>query len=152
MTRMVPCSIRTVNPFAAIMSPKSPGEFIMTVPQRLQGTFLGLAIALLALGARAEWPDHPIKCIVRLAPSGAIGVNWTTAGTASTPHFVAEMLKDAGVSKLNVIPYKSGSESVTAVIAGNVNATSEASIVVLPQVKAGKLRAIATTYETRITA
>jgi tripartite-type tricarboxylate transporter receptor subunit TctC len=80
------------------------------------------------------------------------GVNWATAGTASTPHFVAEMLKDAGVTNLNIIPYKSGSEGVTAVISNNVNATSEASIVVLPQVKAGKLKAIATTYDTRITA
>jgi tripartite-type tricarboxylate transporter receptor subunit TctC len=79
-------------------------------------------------------------------------VNWATAGTASTPHFVAEMLKDAGVTNLNIIPYKSGSEGVTAVISNNVNATSEASIVVLPQVKAGKLKAIATTYDTRITA
>jgi tripartite-type tricarboxylate transporter receptor subunit TctC len=83
---------------------------------------------------------------------GASGVNWSTAGTASTPHFVAQMLKEAGVSNLNIVPYKSGSESVTAVISNNVPATSEASIVVLPQIKAGKLRAIATTYDTRITA
>ena len=83
---------------------------------------------------------------------GANGVNWSTAGTASTPHFVAQMLKEAGVTNLNIVPYKSGSESVTAVIANNVPATSEASIVVLPQIKAGKLKAIATTYDTRITA
>jgi tripartite-type tricarboxylate transporter receptor subunit TctC len=83
---------------------------------------------------------------------GANGVSWATAGTASTPHFVAEMLKEAGVNNINIIPYKSGNESVTAVMAGNVHATSEASIVVIPQVKAGKLKAIATTYETRITA
>ncbi len=83
---------------------------------------------------------------------GANGVNWSTAGSASTPHFVAEMLKEAGVNNLSIIPYKSGSESVTAVISNNVPATSEASIVVLPQIKAGKLKAIATTYETRITA
>src|ERR1700687_471293 len=83
---------------------------------------------------------------------GAKGVTWATAGTASTPHFVAEMLKEAGVNNLTIIPYKSGSEGVTAVIANNVVATSEASIVVLPQVKAGRLKAIATTYETRITA
>ncbi len=83
---------------------------------------------------------------------GDKGVNWSTAGTASTPHFVAEMLKEAGITNLNIIPYKSGSEGVTAVISNNVSGTSEASIVVIPQIKAGKLKAIATTYETRITA
>jgi tripartite-type tricarboxylate transporter receptor subunit TctC len=82
---------------------------------------------------------------------GAEGVNWSTAGTASTPHFVAEMLKEAGATNINIIPYKSGSEGVTAVISNNVSATSEASIVVLPQIRAGKLKAIATTYE-KITA
>lgn len=83
---------------------------------------------------------------------GANGVTWATAGTASTPHFVAEMLKEAGVTNLVIIPYKSGSEGMTSVMSGNVNATSEASIVVLEQVKAGKLKAIATTYDTRISA
>ena len=55
------------------------------------------------------------------------------------------------VTNLNIIPYKSGGESVTAVISSNVAATSEASIVVIPQIKAGKMKAIATTYDTRIT-
>jgi len=82
---------------------------------------------------------------------GDKGVNWATAGTASTPHFVAEMLKEAGVTNLNIIPYKSGGESVTAVISSNVAGTSEASIVVIPQIKAGKMKAIGTTYDTRIT-
>ena len=49
------------------------------------------------------------------------------------------------------VPYKSGNEGMTSVMSGNVNATSEASIVVLEQVRAGKLKAIATTYDTRIT-
>ena len=55
-------------------------------------------------------------------------------------------------SIITIVPYKSGAEGVTAVISNNVPATSEASIIVLPQVKAGKLKAIATTYTKRITA
>src|SRR5205807_4544944 len=62
---------------------------------------------------------------------GVNGVNWSTAGTASMPHFVAEMLKGVGVTSLNIVPYRSGNEGVTAVIANTVAATSEASIVVL---------------------
>jgi tripartite-type tricarboxylate transporter receptor subunit TctC len=79
------------------------------------------------------------------------GVDWATAGSGSTPHFVAEMLREVGVS-IVIVPYKSDSEGVTAVISNNVPATSEASIIVLPQVKGGKLKAIATTYNKRITA
>ncbi len=112
-----------------------------------------IAVAPSVIVVNPSVPATNMKEFVAWAKSqGANGVNWATAGTASTPHFVAEMLKDAGVPNINVIPYKSGSEGVTAVISNNVNATSEASIVVLPQIMAGKLRAIATTYETRITA
>jgi tripartite-type tricarboxylate transporter receptor subunit TctC len=82
---------------------------------------------------------------------GDKNVNWATAGSGSTPHFVAEMLKESGVRNLTIVPYKSGGDSVAAVLGNVVPATSEASIVVLPQIKAGKLKAIATTYEKRIT-
>jgi tripartite-type tricarboxylate transporter receptor subunit TctC len=112
-----------------------------------------IAVAPSVIVVHPSIPVSNMKEFVAWAKNqGATGVTWSTAGTASTPHFVAEMLKQAGVSNLNVIPYKSGSEGVTAVMANNVAATSEASIVVLPQVRAGKLKAIATTYDTRITA
>jgi tripartite-type tricarboxylate transporter receptor subunit TctC len=112
-----------------------------------------IAVAPSVIVVNPSVPASNLKEFIAWAKQqGSKGVNWATAGMASTPHFVAEMLKDAGVANLTLVPFKSGSESVSAVIAGNVHATSEASIVVIPQIKAGKLRAIADTYETRITA
>ncbi len=112
-----------------------------------------IAVAPSVIVVHPSIPASNMKEFVSWAKNqGDKGVNWATAGTASTPHFVAEMLKEAGVKNLNIIPYKSGSESVTAVISNNVAGTSEASIVVIPQIKAGKLKAIGTTYDTRITA
>jgi tripartite-type tricarboxylate transporter receptor subunit TctC len=107
-----------------------------------------IAVAPSVIVVHPSVPASNMKEFVAWAKAqGDKGVNWSTAGTASTPHFVAEMLKEAGVTNINVIPYKSGSEGVTAVISNNVTGTSEASIVVLPQIKAGKLKAIATTYD-----
>ena len=83
---------------------------------------------------------------------GDKGVNWATAGNGSTPEFVAEMIKEATGVSFTIIPYKSGGDGVNAVLANNVSATSEASIVVLPKIQAGLLKAIATTYEKRISA
>jgi tripartite-type tricarboxylate transporter receptor subunit TctC len=112
-----------------------------------------IAVAPSVIVVNPSIPANNMKEFVAWAKNqGANGVTWATAGTASTPHFVAEMLKQAGVTNLVIVPYKSGSEGMTSVMSGNVNGTSEASIVVLPQVKAGKLKAIATTYETRISA
>jgi len=80
------------------------------------------------------------------------GLNFSTAGTGSTPHFVAEMLKVKAGGKYEIIPYKSGSEGMVAVISNQVDATSEASVVVIPQIQGGKLKAIASTWNKRIAA
>jgi len=96
-------------------------------------------------------PASNLKELIAWSKTQPNGVDWATAGAGSTPHFVAEMLREAGVN-VTIVPYKSGGEGVTAVLSNTVPATSEASIIVLPQVKAGKLKAIATTYTKRITA
>jgi tripartite-type tricarboxylate transporter receptor subunit TctC len=98
--------------------------------------------------------DSPIKDLKGFVAASKLGkgLNFSTAGTGSTPHFVAEMLKLKTGAKLQIIPYKSGSEGVVAVIGKQVDATSEASVVVLPQIKGGKLRALASTWDRRIAA
>jgi tripartite-type tricarboxylate transporter receptor subunit TctC len=98
--------------------------------------------------------DSPIKDLKDLVASSKKGggLNFSTAGTGSTPHFVAEMLKLKAGAKLNIIPYKSGSEGVVAVIGKQVDATSEGSPVVLPQIKGAKLRPLASTWSRRVAA
>ena len=83
---------------------------------------------------------------------GDKGVTWATAGSGSTPHFVAEMFKEATGANVTIVPYRSGNDGVNAVLSNSASVTSEASIVVLPQIKAGKLKAIATTYVKRVSA
>ncbi len=110
-----------------------------------------IAVAPSVIVVNPSVPANNLKEFVAWSKTQSGGINWSTAGGGSTPHFVAEMLREAGVN-ITIIPYKSGSEGMTAVLANNVHATSEASIVVLPQVKAGKLKAVATTYSKRISA
>jgi tripartite-type tricarboxylate transporter receptor subunit TctC len=106
-----------------------------------------IAVAPSVIVVNPSVPASNLKEFIAWAKQQPKGITWATAGTASTPHFVAEMLKDDGLDNVTIVAYKSGNEGVTAVISGNVQATSEASIVVLPQIKAGKLKAIANTYE-----
>lgn len=103
-----------------------------------------LAVSPSVIVVPADSPIKDLKGLIAASKSGK-GLNFSTAGTGSTPHFVAEMLKIQAGAKLEVIPYKSGSEGMVAVIGKQVDATSEASVVVLPQIKGGKLRAIAST-------
>jgi len=110
---------------------------------------IGLAPSVILVPADSPYKD--LKQFVAASKNGQ-GFHFATAGTGSTPHFVAEMLKTHYGAKLDVVPYKSGSESVTAVLGSQIEATSEASIVVLGHLKSGKLRGLATTWTQRIAA
>ncbi len=98
--------------------------------------------------------DSPIKDLKGLIAASKTpqGINFSTAGTGSTPHFVGEMLQLKTGAKFQIIPYKSGAEGMVAVISKQVDATSEATPVVLPQIKGGKLRPLASTWSRRIAA
>jgi tripartite-type tricarboxylate transporter receptor subunit TctC len=111
--------------------------------------FIGLAPSVVV--APANSPYNTLKEFVDASKKGE-GLHFATAGTGSTPHFVEGLLTTRYGAKLDVIPYKSGSESVTAVIGNQVDATSEASIVVIPFIKDGKLKALACTWTERIKA
>ncbi len=111
---------------------------------------IGLAPSVIVVPANAPYSD--LKEFIAASKQSAHGFHWSTAGTGSTPHFVEGLLETKYGAKLDVVPYKSGSESITAVLGSQVEATSEASIVTLPYVKSGKLKALAGTWTRRISA
>jgi len=110
---------------------------------------IGLAPSVVLVNASS--PYNTLKEFIAASQQGN-GFNWATAGTGSTPHFVAGVLQTNYGAKLDIIPYKSGSESVTAVLSKQVDATSEASIVAIPHLKSGRLKALADTWTSRIAA
>ena len=111
---------------------------------------IGLAPSVIVVLKTA--PYNTLKEFVEASKKGP-GFNFATAGTGSTPHFVAEMLNVKYGAKLQPVPYKSGSESTTAVIGGQVEGTSEASIIALPHIRGeGRFKALATTWTQRISA
>ncbi|WER45454.1 tripartite tricarboxylate transporter substrate binding protein [Cupriavidus sp. WKF15] len=110
-----------------------------------------IAVSPSVIVASPSLPANNLKELIDYSKKQGGGVNFATAGSGSTPHFVEEMLKEKGAS-LTPVPYKSGSESITAVMGGQVAATSEASVVVLPHIKAGKLKALGATWDKRMSA
>jgi tripartite-type tricarboxylate transporter receptor subunit TctC len=120
----------------------------------LDSDLIPVAMIGLAPSVVVVAPNSPYKTLRELVEASKVGagLHFATAGTGSTPHFVAEMLNTRYGAKLTPVPYKSGSESTTAIIGGQVAATSEASIVSLGYLKSGKLRGLANTWTKRIDA
>lgn len=109
-----------------------------------------MAVSPSIIVVASESKIKSLKDLIGVANKGSEGINFSTAGAGSTPHFVAEMLKLAGGGKYEIVPYKSGSDAKLAVLSNQVDVTSESSVVVLPHIQAGKLRALASTWHRRI--
>ena len=109
-----------------------------------------IAVAPSPIIVNPSVPASNMKEFIAWAKAQNGKATFSTAGNGSTPEFVAEMIKEATGVSFTIVPYRSGGDSVNAVLGNSVSATSEASIVVIPKIKAGLLKAIATTYEKRI--
>ena len=62
-----------------------------------------IAVAPSVIVVHPSVPANNLKEFVAWAKTQRGGINWATAGGGSTPHFVAEMLRDAGVN-ITIIP------------------------------------------------
>jgi tripartite-type tricarboxylate transporter receptor subunit TctC len=93
-------------------------------------------------------PDVPAKSVkelVALAKSQPGKLNFASFGHGTSNHLSGELLKSvAGIDVVHV-PYKSAPQAVMEVVGGQVNFAFVNAPLALPQVKAGKLRALAVT-------
>jgi tripartite-type tricarboxylate transporter receptor subunit TctC len=109
---------------------------------------IALSPSVIVVARQAPW--RSLAELIEASRQGQ-GLHFATAGTGSTPHFVAGMLNAHHGASLLPVPFKSGAEAAGAVAGGHVAATSEASIVALPHLKeGGKFRALATTWLRRM--
>ena len=95
----------------------------------------------LILIVNASSPIRSIGDLVAYAKANPDKTNY--ASSSATFQLVTELFKQKTGAPMQVIPYKSATESVTAVIAGQVTATIADAGPVLSQVQGGHVRALA---------
>jgi tripartite-type tricarboxylate transporter receptor subunit TctC len=110
-----------------------------------------VAIAPNLLVVNSDLPVKSVKELVQLARDKPGQITFSSAGIATSGYLAAEMLKKTANLDMAHVPYKSGPEAVTGVLAGNVSFIFFTVPALLPQVKAGKLRALAITGAERST-
>jgi tripartite-type tricarboxylate transporter receptor subunit TctC len=88
-------------------------------------------------------PANNIKELVAYAKANPGKLNMGSASSGTVFHLAGEYLKSmAGIDMVHV-PFKGGGPAMTALLGGQVNVLFETTLTVQPQVKAGKLRALA---------
>ncbi len=94
-------------------------------------------------------PAKSLKELLGLARARPGALNFASFGTGTSNHLAGELLKlSAGIS-ITHVPYKGSAPAMTDLLGGHVELAFDTIPVTLPQVKAGKLRALAVTMPRR---
>jgi len=95
------------------------------------------------LVAHPALPAGNLSELISLAKAKPGSLNYASYGSGSQPHLAGEMLKNKAGIDLVHVPYKGISLAVPAVIAGEVQLTFAGIATSMPQLKAGRIKAIA---------
>ena len=102
--------------------------------------FVGYTPTLLVVAA-----DSPLRTLKDLATAAARpqGVSFASAGNGTSGHLAGEMLSQRLGGKMVHVPYKEGAVAMTSVMSSQVDFMFYHPAAVMPQIRAGKLRALA---------
>ena len=103
---------------------------------------------VLAVGADSPYASLPE--IIKAASAQADKIAFSTAGEGSDNYQVLELLQQATGVKMLHVPYKSGSESMTAVMSRNTDLTAVSAVTAVGFVEARQIRPYAVTSSRRL--
>ncbi len=106
-------------------------------------TMIGEGVFLVAV--HPSLPVKTMKELIALAKAKPGSLNYASSGTGGITHLITEVLAANTKIKLVHVPYKSVAPAVIDVVGGHVPMLIVSVPSVLPQVKAGRLRALAST-------
>jgi tripartite-type tricarboxylate transporter receptor subunit TctC len=106
----------------------------------------------LLLAVNPEVPAHSVTELIALAHRQPGELNYGSPGTGTPPHLASELFIRSANVKVVHVPYAGAPGAMLDLIAGRLTFTFGTVNVQLPQVKAGKIRALAVTSLTRLEA
>ena len=138
----------------------SPSDQFTIVPHMQSGLHYDPAkgfafITTLARGpilllAHPSVPASNLKELIALAKAHPGQYGYATSGIGTSQHLTGELLKErAGIDLIHV-PYKGGGQAITDLVGGQVPLAVLGSGPTLPQVRAGKIKAIAVSTKSRL--
>jgi tripartite-type tricarboxylate transporter receptor subunit TctC len=116
------------------------------LPYDVQRDFASISLVVInpqALVAHPALPVSNVQELIKLARAKPGQINYASPGVGSPNHMGMELLKSmTGINVVHV-PYKGGGPAMTELLAGQVQLLFNSIPSVLPQVKAGRLKALA---------
>ena len=88
-------------------------------------------------------PAKSVKDLVAHAQAAAGKLNYASSGEGTTSHLAAELFRSLANVQMTHVPYKGGGQAIIDLMAGHVQTGFVNILEALPQVNAGRLRALA---------
>ena len=95
------------------------------------------------LVVRADGPYKTVKDFVDAAKANPGKINYSSSGVYGTLHVAMEIFANSAGIKLFHIPYQGGGPAVTALLAGQVEASPQGPAAAIGHIRGGKMRALA---------
>ena len=132
----------TANPLLYTQQPFDPNTDVVPI------TLVARLPVVIAAGATSDITS--LKTLVEKSKAKPGSVSYGSPGNGSTPHLATEMFARAAGIQLTHVPYKGGAPAITDVLGGQLPIVAVNAVEVLPHVKAGKLRVLATLSAERV--
>ena len=99
--------------------------------------------------ANLSLPVRNIAELVALAKAKPGQVSYASAGSGTSNHLAGELLSTAANIKMLHVPYKGSAPALSDLLGGQVDTMFDLQLTAMPQIKAGKVRALAITGSKR---
>ncbi len=90
-------------------------------------------------------PATSVKELIALGKSGTMPLNFASSGNGTTPHFSGELFNKMAGINMKHVPYRGAGPAMVDVIGGSVEVMFDAISTAAPQIRDGKVRALAVT-------
>lgn len=130
----------------------NPHLYGARIPYNALKDFSPLTVAVSYVNVLVINPTLPVSSVADLvayARANPGKVNFGSAGNGSSNHLSGELLKSLTGAPMQHIPYKGSAAAITDVIAGNLTFMFDALVTSVPQIRAGRVKALAVTSAKR---
>ena len=126
-----------IAPYLQKKMPYDPVRQFTYIGQISQGSYIAVTR-----------PDHPAKDLrawVEWARTHKAEANYASGGAGTSTHLNGELMNQATGMNVTHVPYKGSAPAIQDLIGGQTQLLIDAGTVLLPQIRGGKLRALAVT-------
>jgi len=104
----------------------------------------------LVIAVRNDSPAKSLGDLVAMAKAKPGSLSFGSVGFGSTHHFAGELLNSMAGIEIAHIPYRGDSQTITALLGGEVPMIVGTGVLLAPQIESGKVRGLAVTSPTRM--